>query len=169
MFTCVQKNCDDGAPLLQELLVVGGHLCAKELWWLRFEEEEEEMFWWRRWCLMEENKIHTYLLKIEKWRRTWLKGRPIRIIICKGPARPDIIWWAGNLLNKLPAHQNDHFQKAGPSGWSFAKGLPVRIIFCKRPAHQNDHLQKAGPSGWSFAKGWPIQIIFCKRPAHQKQ
>ena len=23
---CLQKSCDDGAPLLQELLVVGGHL-----------------------------------------------------------------------------------------------------------------------------------------------
>ena len=41
-------------------------------------------------------------------------------------------------------YTDDHFQEAGPSGWSFAKGWSIMMIICKRPVHLDDH--KAGPS-----------------------
>ena len=87
---------------------------------------------WRiRWNVLKEKmmlfggKTEICWKKREKFRRIWLEGR----------------------------NADDHLQKAGPSGWSFAKGWPIRMIICKRQAHPDDHLLKAGPSGWSFAKG----------------
>ena len=71
------------------------------------------------------------------------------------------------IIYKRLANPDDHLQKVGPSGWSFAKGQSIRMIICKRPAHLDGHLQKAGLLGWSFAKGRPIWIVIFKRPAHQ--
>jgi len=45
---------------------------------------------------------------------------------------------------------NDHLQKAGTSGWSFANGQPLQMIICKRPVPSDDHLQEAGLFRWSF-------------------
>ena len=82
------------------------------------------------------------LVERKKSRWSFAKGRPIWMIICKRPAHPEIIC-------KRPAHPDDHLQKPGPSGWSFAQGRLIRMIICKRPANLNDQLQKAGWSGWS--------------------
>jgi len=68
---------------------------------------------------------------------------------------------------------DDHLQKAGASGWSFANGQPLRMIICKRPVPSDDHLQgacpfgwsfqEAGPSRWSYARGRPLRFIICRR------
>ena len=58
---------------------------------------------------------------------------------------------------------DDHLQKGGPSGWSFARGQFIRMIICKRPIHSDDHLQEAGLSRGSFARGQSTQMIICKK------
>ena len=77
-----------------------------------------------------------------------LTAAALRTIICKRPAPPD-----------------HHLQEAGPSGSSFARGLPLRMTICKRPVPPDDHLQEASPSGWPSARGRSLRIIICKRPA----
>ena len=42
-----------------------------------------------------------------------------------------------------------------PSGRSFARGRPLRMIICKRPVPPDDYLERASPSEWSFARGRP--------------
>ena len=54
-----------------------------------------------------------------------------------------------------------------PSRWSFARGLSIWMIICKRPVHQDDHLQETCPSEWSFARGQSVMIIICKGLVHQ--
>ena len=100
-------------------------------------------------CTREVREIEPWSSDLEKKKKSGWKEK-IWMIIYKRLANPD-----------------DHLKKARPSGWSFAKGQPIRMIICKRPVHQVDHLQKAGPSGWSFAKGRPIRMVTWKRPAHQ--
>ena len=92
------------------------------------------MFWSWRWCFLEEIKKFAENKKKNGKEFGWKEE--IQMIICKRLAHPD-----------------DHFQKAGPHGWSFqkacqygwsfSKGRPIRMIICKRPAHPDDHLQKA--------------------------
>ena len=50
---------------------------------------------------------------------------------------------------------DDHLQEASPSGWSFARGRPIRMIICKRPAHQDDHLH------WSLVVAccWSLFVV----------
>ena len=78
---------------------------------------------------------------------------------------------------------DDHLQEACPSGWSFARVWPLKMIICKRPvppdhdlqeagplrmiiykssAPPDDHLQEVGSSGWPFAKGLSLRMIICK-------
>ena len=47
------------------------------------------------------------------------------------------------IICKRPVPLNDHFQEAGSSGGSFARGWSFRMIICKRPAPPDD---EAGPS-----------------------
>ena len=73
----------------------------------------------------------------------------------KGPQ--DWIWILAE-LTRVTGVTDDHLQEAGPPGWSFAwgqplrmiicKGQPLRMIICKRPAPLDDYLQEAGHSRW---------------------
>ena len=71
--------------------------------------------------------------------------------------------WLRKHLQKMIL--NDNFHEAGSWGWSFARGLILLMIICKRPDPPYDHLQMAGPSRWSFARGWIHWMIICKRLA----
>ena len=73
-------------------------------------------------------------------------------------------WWAWRMIIcKRPIPPDDHLQKAGSSGWSFASGRNFQMIICKKADRPDDHLQVAGPSRWSFAKGRFFRMIMCKR------
>ena len=60
-----------------------------------------------------------------------------------------ITWRKAKTATKTVPPDN-HLQKAGTSGWSFANGQPLRMIICKRPVPSDDHLQEAGLFRWSF-------------------
>ena len=62
--------------------------------------------------------------------------------------------------------RDDRLQEAGSSGWSFARGLILRMTICKRLDPPDDQLQEAGSSGWSVARGRIHRIIICKRLVH---
>ena len=54
---------------------------------------------------------------------------------------------------------DDHLQEAGPCGWSFVNGRPLRfIICCKRPVLLDDLLQENGSFGWSFARDLSLRM-----------
>ena len=92
------------------------------------------------------------------------------LTICHRPAPPVIIFkWSfarGLSLRMIICKRPDyHLQEAGPFQWSFARDRSLQMIICKRPSPSDDHLKEARPSGWSFARGWSLRIIICKRSA----
>ena len=95
-------------------------------------------------------------IRIKKWctdfriRQKRCQTRPSKE--CKS-----LIWIP--IICKRPVPLDDHLQKAGPSGWSFARGRPIWMIICNRPVPPDDHLQEASPSAWSIVKGRSLQII----------
>ena len=46
------------------------------------------------------------------------------------------------MICKRPVPPDNHLQEAGPSGWSFARGQPLRMIICKRQAPADDQKQQ---------------------------
>ena len=51
------------------------------------------------------------------------------------------------------APQDDHLQEAGPSGWLFARGRPIRMIICKKPNPLDEQQQQPGWQGWPGVTG----------------
>ena len=49
------------------------------------------------------------------------------------------------IICKRRAPLDDHLQEAGPSGFAFARGGPLRIMICRRPVPLDNDLQEAGP------------------------
>merc|ERR1711952_295171 len=61
------------------------------------------------------------------------------------------------IICKRPVHRDDYLQEAGPSGWSFARGRSIRMIFCKRPVN-SDYVYH-----WSvFVVGNCLSVIGCR-------
>ena len=113
------------------------------------------------------------------------KSQFTRFLVCKifGPKIRSC-----KMFDKFQVCSDDHFQEACPFGWSFARGLTLRMIICNccccwmiviwmnqanqmnivnrlRTVPLDDHLQEAGPLGCSFARGLSLWMMICKRPA----